>query len=391
MKNIYIIGCKGIPANYGGFETFVEKLISNQSNIDKIKYFVSCLKDNSNKSGIDSDFFQFCNATCFNINMLNIGAAKAIFYDVIALDKAIKLAIKNKDIDPIFYILTCRIGPFIKYFKNRIAKLNGKLLVNPDGHEWLREKWNKVVKKYWKYSESLMIKHADMVICDSKNIEQYIKNEYSRFVPKTKFIAYGTDVELSKLSADIEIVRDWYNDKLIRENNYYLAVGRFVPENNYMSMIKEFMRSDSTKDFVIITNITNNNFFKTLKRETNFDADKRIKFVGTVYNQELLKYIRENAFAYIHGHEVGGTNPSLLEALAFTPLNLLLDVGFNKEVAENNAIYWKKDNLSQILNIVESMPEDEILSFKKGAKARILNQYSWKYIVSEYENLFLQL
>ncbi|MTV85693.1 glycosyl transferase, partial [Streptococcus pneumoniae] len=88
-------------------------------------------------------------------------------------------------------------------------------------------------------------------------------------------------------------------------------------------------------------------------KETGFDKDLRVKFVGTVYDQELLKYIRENAFAYFHGHEVGGTNPSLLEALASTKLNLLLDVGFNREVGEDGAIYWKKDELAHVIEEVE--------------------------------------
>ena len=97
-----------------------------------------------------------------------------------------------------------------------------------------------------------------------------------------------------------------------------------------------------TRNFVLITNVEENKFYDKLRQETGFDKDPRVKFVGTVYDQELLKYIRENAFAYFHGHEVGGTNPSLLEALESTKLNLLLDVGFNREVGEDGALYWKK-------------------------------------------------
>ncbi|OUZ23678.1 hypothetical protein A5867_001363 [Enterococcus sp. 6D12_DIV0197] len=104
-------------------------------------------------------------------------------------------------------------------------------------------------------------------------------------------------------------------------------------------MIKEFMKSDSKKDFVLVTNVEENKFFEKLKSKTDFEKDGRIKFVGTVYDQELLKYIRENAFAYFHGHEVGGTNPSLLEALVSTKLNLLLNVSFNREVGKDGAIY----------------------------------------------------
>ena len=99
------------------------------------------------------------------------------------------------------------------------------------------------------------------------------------------------------------------------------------------------MKSKSKKDFIIITN-TNPKFLDELEEKLHFRSDKRIKFVGTVYDQEFLMKIRENAYGYFHGHEVGGTNPSLLEALGSTDLNLLLNVGFNKEVAEDSALYW---------------------------------------------------
>ncbi|PGS79420.1 glycosyl transferase, partial [Bacillus anthracis] len=109
-------------------------------------------------------------------------------------------------------------------------------------------------------------------------------------------------------------------------------------------MVREFMKSDSKKDFVIISNVEQNQFYQDLLATTNFDKDPRVKFVGTVYDQELLKKVRENAFAYFHGHEVGGTNPSLLEALAYTKLNMLLDVVFNEEVGEAGAVYFSKES-----------------------------------------------
>ena len=112
----------------------------------------------------------------------------------------------------------------------------------------------------------------------------------------------------------------------------------------YELIISEFIKSNTKKDLVIISNIEKGNFYNTLKEKTGFNNDNRIKFVGTVYDQELLMNIRKNAFAYLHGHEVGGTNPSLLESLATTNLNILLNVPFNKEVARNTAVYFTKYN-----------------------------------------------
>ena len=150
------------------------------------------------------------------------------------------------------------------------------------------------------------------------------------------------------------------------------------------------MKSNTKKDFVIITNYENNKFYQQLNVSTNFQKDKRIKFVGTVYDEELLTKIRENAYGYIHGHEVGGTNPSLLEALATTKLNLLLGVGFNKEVAESAGIYWTKDkgSLSELIDNTDSLSINTIYEYSKKSKDRIKNYYNWPMITLQYEKLF---
>lgn len=385
MENIdvFIIGSKGIPAKYGGFETFVENLTAKKEN-KNIKYHVACMSDNYEE-------FIHNDARCFNIKVPNIGPAKAVYYDVKALQASINYIKKNKMENAIIYVLACRIGPFISYFKKILVKLNCKLYVNPDGHEWKRAKWNSLIKKYWKLSEKLMVKYADLLICDSKNIEKYIKENYKKYNPKTVFIAYGADIERSKLKDNDDKLMQWYQENEIKPFDYYLVVGRFVPENNYETMITEFMKSNTKKDLVLITNIEKNKFYQYLKEKTHFNRDKRIKFVGTVYDQELLRKIREQAYGYIHGHEVGGTNPSLLEALATTKLNLLLNVGFNKEVGEDGAIYWSKEegSLSNTLEKVNTYERDEINKYEAKAKNRIEKKYSWKIILDKYENVFL--
>lgn len=387
MQTVYIVGSKGIPAKYGGFETFVEKLTQFQQNKD-IQYVVACMRENSAKSGITEDIFEHNGATCFNIDVPKIGPARAIAYDIAALNKAIDMAIENQDQSPIFYVLACRIGPFMASIKKKIKAIGGRLMVNPDGHEWLRAKWSWPVRRYWKLSEQLMVKQADLLICDSKNIEAYIQKDYAKYTPQTTYIAYGTDTSKSLLTKDDDKVRSWFQEKGVIENHYYLVVGRFVPENNYEAMIKGFMASDSNKDFVLITNVEENKFYQQLLSETGFDQDPRVKFVGTVYDQELLKYIRENAFAYFHGHEVGGTNPSLLEALESTKLNLLLDVGFNREVGEDGALYWKKDQLAQTIQTAEKLDQAAIDVLTQASSQRIAQAFTWEKIVADYEEVF---
>lgn len=387
-QHVFIIGSKGIPAKYGGFESFVEKLTFYRKN-QAIQYHVSCIVDDEEYK-VKAHTFTYNGARCFNIKRLKIGPARAIFYDIDALKYCIDY-IKAKEIrNPIIYVLTCRIGPFIGHYKKQIEKLGGHLYLNPDGHEWKRAKWSILVRKYWKISEKLMVKHAELIICDSKNIEKYIREDYKKFKPNTTFIPYGSESNKSELTDDNKEIVDWYSSKSIKPHEYYLVVGRFVPENNYETMIREFIKSKTNKDLVIITNVSDR-FLEILKDNTGFDKDNRIKFVGTVYDQELLKKIRENAYCYFHGHEVGGTNPSLLEALGSTDLNLLLDVGFNHEVGENGALYWTKedDNLAALIYKADGMSKDEIAAMGVLAKKRIADDYSWDYVVKRYEEVFL--
>ena len=384
MKDVFIVGSKGIPANYGGFETFVDELVTRKQD-KNIKYHVACI--NTHKC------YEYNGADCFNIEIPNVGPGKAILYDLRALKYTIQYIKTNGLHDGIVYVLACRIGPFFNKYVKKLHKLGFEVYVNPDGHEWLRSKWNYLVKRYWKLSEKLMVKHADLLICDSINIEKYIKESYSKYNPDTTFIAYGADTTKSALSDNSTKLKNWYKKFDIKKKGYYLIVGRFVPENNYETIIREFMKSNSDKDLVIVTNVEKNKFYDKLKETTNFENDKRIKFVGTVYDKDLIKKIRENAYGYFHGHEVGGTNPSLLEALASTDLNLLLDVGFNKEVGgADGAIYWNKEsnNLSENINIADSLDKEEIKRLSKMAKERINREYSWDKIVKEYEKVFMK-
>ncbi len=387
VQHVFIVGSKGIPAAYGGYESFVDKLTFYRKS-DSVKYHVACAVDEKPEKWE----FEYNNARCFNVLRKPIGPAQAIFYDVDAINDCVKYIKEHNIKNPIVYILACRIGPFMKSMVRKVHKLGGRVFINPDGHEWKRAKWSKPVRKYWKTSEKMMVKHADYIICDSINIEKYIQQEYGNYNPKTTFIAYGAETSKSVLSDDDEKLTGWYTEKGVKAHEYYLVVGRFVPENNYETMVREFMASDSKKDFVLITNIEKNSFYDNLLAATHFDKDPRIKFVGTVYDKELLKKIRENAYAYFHGHEVGGTNPSLLEALGSTDLNLLLDVGFNREVGEDAALYWGKGNgqLAELIHKADRLDESEIKELGKKAKNRISTAYSWDYIVGRYEEVFLK-
>ncbi len=159
-----------------------------------------------------------------------------------------------------------------------------------------------------------MVKHADLLVCSSKALRKIYPKSYKQYQPKTTYIAYGTDTAPSILKAEDAKVRDWYKEKEVSENGYYLVVGRFVPENNYKPWFVNLSESKSKRTLFSSWNVEQNKFYDQLLQDTGFDHP-RVKFVGTVYDQELLKYIRENAFAYLHGMRLEN-QPLLLEALA---------------------------------------------------------------------------
>ena len=381
MQHVFIIGSRGLPAQYGGFETFVDQLVSHQVSPD-IQYHVACLSNNQ-----AYQHFDFKGVDCFTIKAPRLGPARVIAYDMMAINYALKHIKKQGIEQPIFYVLGNTIGAFVAPFARKIHKMGGRFYINPDGLEWKRAKWAKPIQAYLKYSEKIMTRHADLVISDNPGIESYIKEAYPW--SKTTYIAYGTDLSPTSLNSQDNNVREFYHKWQTQEKNYYLILGRFVPENNYETAIREFMTSSTKRDLVIICNHEGNPYFEELRARTGFNQDPRVKFVGTVYDQDLLKYIRKEAFAYIHGHEVGGTNPGLLEALAQTDLNLVLGVSFNQTVAKDSAQYWTKEtgNLAHLIDQVDSL--EDVSEWGQRAKANMKQNFTWEKIVGEYEELFL--
>ena len=381
MQHVFIIGSRGLPAQYGGFETFVDQLVSHQVSPD-IQYHVACLSNDQ-----AYQHFDYKGVDCFTIKAPKLGPARVIAYDMMAINYALKLIKKQGIEQPIFYVLGNTIGAFVAPFASKIHKIGGRFYINPDGLEWKRAKWAKPIQAYLKYSEKIMTRHADLVISDNPGIESYIKEAYPW--SKTTYIAYGTDLSPTSLNSQDRKAREFYHKWQTQEKNYYLILGRFVPENNYETAIREFMTSSTKRDLVIICNQEGNPYFEELRARTGFDQDPRVKFVGTVYDQNLLKYIRKGAFAYIHGHEVGGTNPGLLEALAQTDLNLVLGVSFNQTVAKDTAQYWTKEtgNLAHLIDQVDSL--EDVSEWGQRAKANMKQNFTWEKIVGEYEELFL--
>ena len=396
-RHIFICGAKGI-GQYGGFETFADKLTEYQRDHTEICCHVAC-KANGSGAADDAllrgaeplpeedgaDQFRYHNAHCFKLRVPEIGAAQAIVYDIAAIRWCIRYCERHGISDPVIYVLACRIGPFIGMLKRSMKKIGGTLIVNPDGHEWLRGKWSYPIKCYWKLSERGMIAAADHVVCDSGVIEAYIRNTYGK--SSVSMIAYGAETTASTLADDDPAFLGWLSEYGLERDGYYLIVCRFVPENSFREILSAFLKSGTRKKLVLITT-ENPKLYAALARELQFTRDPRICFTGTVYDGELLKKIRENAFAYIHGHTVGGTNPTLLEAMALTKVNLLRDVPFNREVGQDAVLYWKGEDLTELMEKAEAMSPEERGGLGEKAAARIRDAYSWESVAESYRRLW---
>ncbi len=395
-QHVYIIGAKGVSF-YGGYESFVQKLLEYHQEDQDIQYHVACKANGEGRmdvsklegaSWIAKDRFTYCNADCFLIQVPQwMRSAQAIVYDVKALKECCRHIKENGIKRPVIYILACRIGPFVHSYVKKLHKLGARIYLNPDGHEWKRAKWSAPVRRYWKESERLMVRYADLVICDSVNIERYIQEQYKQYSPKTTYIAYGAETKKSSLADDDPRYIAWLKKHGLTQ--YYTMISRCVPENNYETIIREFMKSHSKKDLAIIST-DNPKLTDELEKKLHYKQDGRIKFVGTVYDQELLTKIRENAYGYLHGHSVGGTNPSLLEALGATKLNLLFDIGFNREVAGDTALYWTNEegDLTALIDEADAMREEKIIELGLNAKQRIIDHYGWRSIADKYKSVF---
>lgn len=383
-KNIIIIGSRGYKYNYGGWETFVTNLVQN--NKDKnYQFYIPNLTNVKEKDGE----VQVVDGVISPSIFVEDQGFVTMFTFTIKATRFFFKYIKEHDIkNAVILMLGCKVGPLFPFWKRKLKKLGVKLIINPDGLEWKREKWSWWIKKCFKISERYCIKYSDYCVCDSKSIESYVKEEYKKYSPRTKFIAFGAYENRNPKKN--KLVQDLFQKYNIKEEEYYLIVGRFIPENNYEVMIREFMKTNISKDLVIICNVEENQFYESLKEKTNFLQDSRIKFIGTVYDQEALLYFRKFSYAYIHGHSVGGTNPSLLEALSITNVNILFDVCYNKEVGEDSCFYFSKedDSLMNTLYQVEKLSKKEQEAFGKKAKKRIHEAYTWEIVVSRYKSVF---
>lgn len=361
MTKISIIGTVGIPANYGGFETLVEQLVLHKPDEDT-QIQVVCSKKN----------YRFINwvfkgARLRYIN-LKANGFQSIVYDIISLVKV------SRESDVILILGTsgCIFLPLYRLFNK-----NKKLIINIDGLEHRRDKWNKYVRIFLKFSEKLALRYGNFIISDNKGIYDYVLNEYG--VPSV-VIAYGGDHAIREtipLENQFEILKKFN----VEQKDYSLAICRIEPENNVHKILESFSQNPQKK-ILFIGNWNNSSYGRDLKEQ--FSIYPNIIIHDAVYDLSELNVIRGNCKYYIHGHSAGGTNPSLVEAMFFKIPIIAFDVNYNRFTLNNHARFFKSaEDLTSILNSIDNQAEmDAIKAFEYARQ-----EYTWKNIAQKYFNL----
>ena len=389
MVNVFIIGLRGYTQDYGGWETFVHGLINNWTYEDVHFYAFEKVKSKSEECIVEVD-----GVTCIRISEQTKGSSAMMRYDAHSLDYTIKYVREHGIENPVAFILGMRIGPYVMLRRNALRKNGIATVVNPAGIEWKRTKWGKPVQVYLLVSALTMAVSVDCLACDSRGVLDVYDKMLKIRRPRLTYATYGAEKPVAEYKNVSVKVKSFLEQYGLEPDGYYLVVGRFVPENNYEMMLKGFMLSNTSRKLLIITNIETElgKFRKHIEDTTHYKDDGRIVMAGTLYDQEILQYLRFNAHGYIHGHSVGGTNPGLLEAMSATKLNILYDVPFNKEVGGDACLYFiDKVSLAHALEIADGMDCEEIDAYGKAASNRMETLYSWSVIAGQYHDLFTSI
>lgn len=374
-----IIGSRGIPANYGGFEVFTEELSTRLVKKD-YEVVVTCETQTNNRL----DCFKGVKLFHFPYKSPNSYALRKLFEAMTDIYFLAKLAKKSD----VIYLLGMTAGwaTAIPYLLNRKVKV----VINIDGVEWKRDKFNAIEKAFLKVNTRIAEIFCDYIIVDAQGMRNYIKKQSLK---KAVFIPYGVaDQQIYKW--DITRVRSLLSRKnlpnTIQINNYWLVVARLEPENNIHTIVEGFLSSKSHKNLVIIGNYTDPNYQRRVEDMVSKAGGERVLFLGGIYQDEiLLNMLRQNCFAYIHGHSVGGTNPSLLEAMSMGSVIVAHSNEFNHEVCEDTAVYFDTaDSLKMIVEAIEADPNN-YTHLKKEATDRVKENYSWDDVSEQY-NMFFQ-
>lgn len=362
---VAILGAKGYPYVYGGYDTMIKEL-----------------GERLQKRGVDVTVY--CHRALFKERPPYVNGIKLIYTPAIEKKSLTQLTHSFvsmihacfSDADVIL-VVNSGNGPFgiiSRIFRKPTA-------INVDGLEWLRPKWKGLGSKYFFWASKMATRFYDQVINDSDEMQRiYLE----LFKSKSKVIAYGAN---PALNSDSSKIKNWNLEK----ESYYLIVGRLVPDNNADLIIQGFVKSNSQRKLVIVGDVPYKDIYVDKLKNI---ADDRLLFTGYVTDPEELKALYHNCYGYFHGHEYGGTNPAMLKAMAYGCAILALDTAFNQEMLQNGKHGWYfEKNEKSVVEIVakaENSPE-AMKTLRDTARSGLTQKYNWDHVTDQYLEVLKQL
>ena len=355
---IAILGTRGIPNYYGGFEQFAEYF---SVHLVQKGHEVYCY--NSHNHPFQEKTFKEVNLIhCYDPEY-KVGTAGQFIYDLNCI-----LDSRSRNFDIILQLGYTSSSIWYRLFPRKAI-----IITNMDGLEWKRTKYTKAVQKVLLYAEKLAVKSSDYLISDSKGIQKYIQTKYNR---ESTFIAYGAN---SFHNPNEDLLLEYQVEKY----NFNMILARLEPENN-IETILDGVVLDNDKTTMLVIGNHDTQFGVYLKEK--FKAFKNIRFIGILYNLDHLDNLRYFSNLYFHGHSVGGTNPSLLEAMASRALIVAHKNEFNQDILKENGFYFT--NAEEVKNMLKVVKKRDNLPMIQNNFEVIENEFNWNKINEEYLQLF---
>jgi len=371
VQKIAIIGSKGIPARYGGFETLAENLVKHLRK--QCEFIVYC---SGPAYAAKPDHFMGAELKYLP---LDANGAQSIPYDIWSMIHASRKA----DILLILGVSGCIFLPILRLF------CRGKILVNLDGMDWKRPKWGRFARAFLKLSETIAAKFADQLVADNDAIHDYIWKYYGK---DSFLVEYGGDHANSDLpeskSSDLSVValhKHGHDDDLVETgfDNYAIAVCRIEPENHIHVILEAFSQATNLP-LVFLGNWNYSEYGKDLRER--YQAHPNLLLLDPIFEPQKLFALRSNATLYIHGHSSGGTNPSLVESMSLGLPVMAFDVVFNRANTENMALYF--DSTASLVSALRDIESLDLPANAQRMRELAKRRYSWATIAAKYSRLF---
>jgi glycosyltransferase involved in cell wall biosynthesis len=352
---IAITGTRGVPNHYGGFEQFAEFL---SVGLVKLGHHVTVY--NSHKHPYQKSEWNGVKIIHCTDPEEKLGTGGQFIYDLNCI-----LDTRKKKFDIILQLgyTSSSIWGWL------LPRKKSVITTNMDGLEWKRTKFSKPVQKFLKFAEKLGIKYSDHLISDSVGIQEHIQKKYQQ---PSVYIPYGAHAFENPTESIL-------TDYKVSKNNYNMLIARLEPENSIEIILDGVADASKNQPFLVIGN-HKTTYGEYLKNK--YHTHENIWFLGGIYNLEHLNNLRNYSNVYFHGHTVGGTNPSLLEAMASNAFICANDNIFNKSILGEDAVYFK--NHKEVSNFINVSDKNSQMQKVKNNLQKIKDIYSWEEIIDKY-------